>query len=163
MRWGGFGLGRYTLVHTVLEPVTASGDRDDFGVMEQPIENGAGGGDVAQELSPFFDGTIGSHQGGAVFIATHDDLQEDFAAFGRQDLEPHVVNDKEIGLEVFSQQSALAGLGGTHAGKGALFRRLCDTRDYGTFFGQARIPKEERGANGARQVPIILLAIVFWN
>ena len=59
---------------------------------------------VAQELSPFFDGTIGGHQGGAVFIATHDDLQEDFAAFWRQDLEPHVINDEEIGLEIFSQQ-----------------------------------------------------------
>ena len=42
--------------------VAASGDGDDFGVMEQPVEDGAGGRDVAQELSPFFDGTIGGHQ-----------------------------------------------------------------------------------------------------
>ena len=38
--------------------------------------------------------------------------QEDFAAFWRQDLEPHVIDDKEIGLEIFSQQAALARLGG---------------------------------------------------
>jgi hypothetical protein len=69
-------------------------------------------GDVAQKFSPFFDGTIGGHQGGAVFVAGHDDLQEDFAAFWRQDLEPHVVDDKEIGIEVFSQQATLTSLGG---------------------------------------------------
>ena len=111
MRRGGFGLGRCALVGAFLEPVTASGYRDDFGAMEQSVQDGAGGRHVAQELSPFFDGTIGSHQGGAVFIATHDDLQEDFAAFWRQDLESHVINDEEIGLEIFCQQAALADLG----------------------------------------------------
>jgi hypothetical protein len=104
-------LARYALLGTILEPIAASGNGDDFGVMEQPVEDGTGGGHVAQKFSPFFDGTIGGHQGGAVFIATHNDLQEDLAAFWRQDLEPHVVNDKQIGLEVFSQQAALAGLG----------------------------------------------------
>ena len=102
---------RCTLIGTVLEPVAASGYRDDFGVVEQSVEDGAGGRHVAQELSPFLDGTVGGHQGGAVFVAAHDDLQEDFAAFWRQDLEPHVVNDEEIGLEIFSQQAALASLG----------------------------------------------------
>ena len=29
-----------------------------------------------------------------------------------EDLEPHVINDEQIGLEIFSQQTALAGLGG---------------------------------------------------
>jgi hypothetical protein len=99
------------LVSAVLEPVTAPGHRDDFGVVEQPIEDGAGGRHVAKELSPFFDGTVGGHQGGAVFVAAHDDFQEDFAAFGRQDLESHIVDEQEIGLEIFSQQAALASLG----------------------------------------------------
>ena len=97
---GGFGLGRGTLIDTVLESIATTGDREDLSVVEQSIEDGAGGRHVAQELSPFFDGTIGGHQGGAVFVAAHDDLQEDFAAFGRQDLKPHVVNDEEIGLEI---------------------------------------------------------------
>ena len=43
---------------------------------------------------------------------THDDLQEDFAAFWRQDVEPPAVDDKQIGLEIFSQQTALASSGG---------------------------------------------------
>jgi hypothetical protein len=123
MLWKGFGLGRYTLIGTVLEPIAAPGYRDQFGVVEQSIEDGAGGRHIAKELSPFLDG-IGGHQGGAVFVAAHDDLQEDFAALGRQDLEPHVINscgaphnstlvdDKEIGLEVFAQQATFASLGG---------------------------------------------------
>ena len=108
--WRGFGLGGCTLVRAVLEPVAASGYRNHFGVVEQSIKDGAGGRHVAKELSPFLDGAVGGHQGGSVFVATHDDLQEDLAAFGRQDLEPHVVDDKEIGLEIFSQQAALASL-----------------------------------------------------
>jgi hypothetical protein len=36
--WGGFGLGRYTLIGTVLEPIAALGYRDYFGVMEQSVE-----------------------------------------------------------------------------------------------------------------------------
>ena len=50
MLWGGFWLGRYALVGTILEPIAASGDGDDFGVMEQAVEDGTGGGDVAQEF-----------------------------------------------------------------------------------------------------------------
>ena len=78
--WGGFGLGECTLVRTALESIAASGYGDDFDVVEKSVEDGAGGRDVAKELSPFLDGAVGGHQGGAVFVATHDDLQEDFAA-----------------------------------------------------------------------------------
>jgi len=51
-------LARYTLLGTILEPVAASGNGDDFGVMEQPVEDGAGGGakavcKVATEFAPF--------------------------------------------------------------------------------------------------------------
>ena len=45
-------LARYTLLGTILEPVAASGNGDDFGVMEQPVEDGAGGGDV-HLIDPF--------------------------------------------------------------------------------------------------------------
>ena len=64
-----------------MEPVTASSDRNDFSVMEQAVENGAGGRDVARELSPSFDGTIGGHQGETAFIAAHDDLQDSLLYF----------------------------------------------------------------------------------
>ena len=89
------------MIGTVLEPIAASGDGDDFGLMEQAVEDGAGGRDVASGACPFVDGTIEGHQGGAVFVAAHDDLQEDFAAFWRQDLKSHVVDDEQIGLEIF--------------------------------------------------------------
>ena len=95
----------------MLEPVAASGDGDDFCVVEQAVEDGAGGGDVAQELAPFLDGAVGSHERGAVFIAAYDDFQEDFPALGRQDFESHVINDEQIGLEVAGQHPTHAGLG----------------------------------------------------
>jgi hypothetical protein len=102
MLWGRFGLGRCTVIGTLLEPIAAPGYGDHLGVMEKSVEDGAGGRHVAKELSPFLDGTVGGHQGGAVFVAAHDDLQEDFAALGWQDLESHIVNEQEIGLEIFS-------------------------------------------------------------
>ena len=43
------------------EPVAASGDGDDFGVVQEPVEDGAGGGHVVQELAPFLDGPVGGH------------------------------------------------------------------------------------------------------
>jgi hypothetical protein len=42
------------LIGTVLEPVAASGYRDDFGVVQESVEDGAGRRHVAKELSPFF-------------------------------------------------------------------------------------------------------------
>ena len=41
-------------------------DGDDFGMMQQTIEDGAGGRDIAEQFAPFFDGSIGSHHGGPV-------------------------------------------------------------------------------------------------
>src|SRR6266446_10745187 len=61
-----------------LESVAAPGDRDNLGVVEQAIENGAGGGYIAKQFAPFFNGSVRSHHGGAVFVAAHNELQEDF-------------------------------------------------------------------------------------
>ena len=47
----------------------------------------------------------------AVFVTAHDDFQKNFAAFGRKDFEPHVVNDEQIGLEIFVEQTSLGGQG----------------------------------------------------
>ena len=52
MRWGGFGLGRCALVGAFLEPVTASGYGDDFGAMEQSVQDGAGGRRVRLRRRP---------------------------------------------------------------------------------------------------------------
>jgi hypothetical protein len=45
---GAIALQKEILVHTVLEPVAASGYGDDFGVMEKSVEDGAGGRHVAK-------------------------------------------------------------------------------------------------------------------
>ena len=84
-----------------LESIAAPVDRDNLGVMKQAVEYRAGGGYIAEQFAPFFDGSVGSHHGGTVFVATHDDLQEDFAAFCGEDFQSHVVNDKEVWFKVF--------------------------------------------------------------
>ena len=61
-------------------------------MMEQAIKDGAGSGNIAQEFTPFFDGTIGGHHGGSVFVAAHNEFQEDFPTFLRQDFKSHVIN-----------------------------------------------------------------------
>jgi hypothetical protein len=57
---------------------------------------------------------VGSHQGGAVFVTAHDDLQEDFAAFGRQNLKPMSSIMRRSGLRYFPnrRRPSLAGLNG---------------------------------------------------
>jgi hypothetical protein len=75
-----------------LESVAAPIHRDNLGVMKQAVEDRAGGGHIAEQSAPFFDGSVGSHYGGAVFVATHDDLQEDFVTFCGEDFQPHIVN-----------------------------------------------------------------------
>ncbi len=82
----------WRLLGVWLESVAAPVDRNNLGVMEQAVEYSAGGGDIAEQFAPFFNGTIGGHHGGAVFVATHDDLQEDFAAFWREDFQAHIIN-----------------------------------------------------------------------
>jgi len=39
-------------------------------MMEEAVKDGPGGGDVAQEFTPFLNETIGGHHGRAVFVAT---------------------------------------------------------------------------------------------
>lgn len=60
----------------VLEPVAAAGDLDDVGVVQEAVEDGGGGGDVADEFAPLFDGSVGGHECGPVLVAAHDDLEE---------------------------------------------------------------------------------------
>ena len=51
------GLGRRVL-SIWLESVASAGDSDELSVVEQAIEDGAGGRYIAEELSPFFDGSV---------------------------------------------------------------------------------------------------------
>ena len=82
----------------MVEAVAGAGDSDDVGAVEESVEDGAGCGDVAEELAPFFNGAVGGHEGGSVFVSAHDDFQEDFAAAGGEVFEAHVVDDERSGL-----------------------------------------------------------------
>src|SRR6516162_8474181 len=93
-----------------LKSVAWAVDSDNLSMAKQAIENGAGGRHIAEQFAPFFDRPVRGHHGGAVFVAAHDDLQEDFAAFWGKDLESHVINDKEVRFEVFIEQAAFPGL-----------------------------------------------------
>ena len=94
-----------------LKPVATPGDGDDFCMVEDPIEDGAGGRNIVEQFAPFFDRAIGGHQSGAIFITAHDDLQEDFAALNRENFESHVIDDEQVGFEIFGQQAAFTSLG----------------------------------------------------
>ena len=83
----------------LVEAVAGAGNGDDIGAVEESVEDGVGCGDVAEELAPFFDGAVGGHDGGAVFVSAHDDFQEDFAAAAGEIFEAHVVDDEEVGFE----------------------------------------------------------------
>jgi len=89
---GGFG----SLLHSVAFAL----DFDQVGVVEETVEDGRGGGHVADEFAPFFEGTVGGHQGGAHFVAAHDDLEEVFAGLGRELCDAHVVDDEQVAFEV---------------------------------------------------------------
>ncbi len=114
--WGrcaalGFRSARGAFGGAVGKPVAASGDRDDFGVMKQAVQDGAGGGHIVEQLAPLLDGPVGCHKRGSVFVASHDDLQQYFAAFCREHFEPHVVDDEQVGFEVFGHQATLPRMG----------------------------------------------------
>jgi len=63
------------------------------------------------EFPPFLDGAVGGHEGGAVFIAAHDDFQEDLPALGRKGFEPHVIDDEQVGFEVAGEHPGDASFG----------------------------------------------------
>jgi len=91
------------------ETVAAALDGDDFGAVEEAVEDGPGGGDVAEQFAPFVDGAVGGHDGGADFVAAQDDFEQKFAAAGGQGFEAHVVDDEEAGFEVAGEEAAFCG------------------------------------------------------
>jgi len=93
----------------VIEAVAASGHLNNFGVVEEAVQNGCGRRDVVEQFAPFFDGPIGGHEGGAILITAQDDLQEDLAGFGGQALESHVIHDEQVGFEIAGQATVQFG------------------------------------------------------
>ena len=82
-------------------------DGDDLGVMQEAVDDGSGGGHIGQELAPFLQRPVAGHDGGLVFVTAHDDLQQIFAGVFGHLLQPHVVNDDEVGLQVSAQRLVL--------------------------------------------------------
>src|SRR5581483_5783534 len=93
----------WTGAPSVPEAVTSAVHLDDLGVMEKAVQNGCGGRDIVEELSPFFNGPVGGHERRSVFIASHDDLQKNFPGFGREYFESHIIDLQKVGLEIAGQ------------------------------------------------------------
>lgn len=87
------------------QAIAAALDLDDFGVMKKAVQNGGGRGNVIEQLAPFFDRTVGSHQCGTGLVSAHDDFQQHFARLGREDFQPHVVDQEQIWFEVSRKSS----------------------------------------------------------
>ena len=84
----------------IFEAVAVAFDLDDFCVVQEAVEYGCGGRDVADELAPFFEGSVLGHECGAHFVASHDNLKEIFAGFWRQLFDAHVVDDEQVAFGV---------------------------------------------------------------
>jgi hypothetical protein len=64
-------------------------------MVEQPVEHGAGGGGIAQQFSPVFDGLIGSQQCARAFVAPHDHFQQILGGTERQFARSEIVEDEQ--------------------------------------------------------------------
>ena len=76
-------------------------------MVQEPVNDGPGSGHVGKQLAPFLQRAVAGHDGGAVFVAAHNDFQQVFAGVFGQLFEAHVVNDDQVGLEVFAHGAFL--------------------------------------------------------
>ena len=51
---------------------------EDVAMVQEAVQHGGDGRDVAEQFSAVLDGTVGSHQGAGALIAAHNDLQQLF-------------------------------------------------------------------------------------
>lgn len=58
----------------IAETIGLSFNFNDSCVVKEAVQDSGGRGDVSNEFAPFFKRTIGGHEGGFDFVATHDDL-----------------------------------------------------------------------------------------
>ncbi len=72
-------------------------------MVQKAVKDGTGRRHVTEQLAPVLDRTVAGDNGGAVFVAAHDHLQQIFAGVFGEFLEPHIINDQEIGFEIFAQ------------------------------------------------------------
>ena len=84
---------------------------DDLGMVQEAVQDGANGRDVAEELAPFLYWPVAGHDRGAVLVAAHDHLKEGCAGISGQLFQPHVVDDQQVGFQMPAQRPVLAGHG----------------------------------------------------
>ena len=109
----------------VFEPVTAPSNGDGLGVVQETIQDRAGGRDVAQKLAPFLQWPVAGHDRGPVFIPAHDHFKKMFAGVLGQLLQPKIVNNQKLRVEVTPQGSVLLA-------KGFVFHKVAHQIEDGT-------------------------------
>lgn len=70
-------------------------------MLEESVEDGARGRDIADEFAPVLNGAVACHDSGAEFIAAHNDLEKIFSCLVWKLFESHVVDDEQIAFEIF--------------------------------------------------------------
>ena len=81
------------------QTIASTGDLDDFSLLQKPIQDGSGGGDITQELPPLFNGAVGGHKSGAILMTANNNFQENFRALGWEMFHTKIVNGQKIGFE----------------------------------------------------------------
>jgi hypothetical protein len=64
-------------------------------VLEEAIEHRRDRGDVAEELAPIVDGTVGSHKSARPLVAAHDDFEEILGGSGGELAHAEIVDDQQ--------------------------------------------------------------------
>ena len=89
------------------EPETVAVHFQDVDMMGQAIEQGAGQPFRTEDRSPFIEGQIAGHQGGAAFVALAEDLEEQLRTDRR---ERHIVSTAAAKCARWRRKSVPVGL-----------------------------------------------------
>lgn len=78
--------------------------QDDHRILQELIQYGSSGSDIANELSPIFDEPIVCHDSGTELIVPHNEFEQDFPGAIRAAFQPHIINDQEITFQIFCEK-----------------------------------------------------------
>lgn len=62
-----------------LDAIDFTGDSDDLGVVQEPVNDGPGSGHATQKFAPFVQRSVAGHDGRPIFVTAHDEFQQIFA------------------------------------------------------------------------------------
>ena len=100
----------------ILQAIAFAVDEDDFAVMHEAVEDGAGDGAVViEDHGPILEDAVGGKDDGAAFIALADDLKEQIGALFIDREVAQFIEDQESGSLVFFEfeEEAMSALGGS--------------------------------------------------